>query len=259
MVAAIAVTSHRPRTTIEEEIAMAEATGSKRSSRRALLGAAAGATAATIVGAVARPLPTQALTQSLTLTNDENGSTVITGRSVVQGGFPNSGQGTGVHGATASGYGVYGTANSGTGVWGESNSGVGLHAVSTSSFGVYGYSASGIAVHGASFSGTMPAIQGWAKSGRTAIVGYSGVSSPPAGPANTGVYGFADNGTGSIGVLGRSSTGRGGAFSGKLAQLHIAPSARPSHPASGQLGDIFLDSNKRLWFCKGGTTWSQIV
>ena len=49
-------------------------------------------------------------------------------------------------------------------------------------------------------SATMPAIQGWAKSGRAAIVGYSGISSPPVGPANTGVYGLADQGSGSVGV-----------------------------------------------------------
>ena len=207
---------------------MADAIETKRSSRRALLGAAAGATAATIVGAALRPLPTQAATDTVTYTNDQNGVTVITGQSVVQGGFPNSGQGTGVHGATASGYGVFGTATSGTGLWGEANSGVGLHAVSNSSFGVYGYSSSGIAVHGASASGTSPAIQGWAKSGRAAVVGYSGISSPPVGPANTGVYGVADQGGGSIGVAGRSTTGRGGSFSGKLAQLHLAPSAAAS-------------------------------
>src|SRR4051812_40349420 len=51
-------------------------------SRRSLLGAAAGAAAATVVGAVARPLVTQAVTDSVTYTNDQNGSTVITGKSV---------------------------------------------------------------------------------------------------------------------------------------------------------------------------------
>jgi len=238
---------------------MADAIGSKRSSRRALLGAAAGATAASIVASVARPLPTLAVTDSVTYTNNQSGSTVITGQSTVQGGFPNSGQGTGVHGATASGFGVYGTATAGTGVWGESDSGVGLHAVSSSSYGVYGYSASGIAVHGASASGTMPAIQGWAKSGRAGVVGYSGASSPPVGPGRVGVYGLADGSSGAVGVLGRSTTGRGGSFSGKVAQLHIAPSGAATHPTSGKLGDIFLDKNKRLWFCKGGTTWKQIA
>lgn len=67
---------------------MADAIGTKRSSRRALLGAAAGATAATIVGAALRPLPTQAATDTVTYTNNQNGVTVITGQSLVQGGFP---------------------------------------------------------------------------------------------------------------------------------------------------------------------------
>jgi len=228
-------------------------------SRRALLGAAAGAAAATAIAAVARPLAVQAVTDSVTYTNDQNGSPVITGRSVKQGGFLNSGQGTGVHGDTESGFGVYGTAESGTGVWANSDSGVGLHAVSTSSYGVYGYSASGIAVHGASASNSRPAIQGWAKSGRAGVMGYSGASTPADGPAKAGVYGVADQGPGSVGVIGRSPTGRGGAFSGKLAQLRLSPSAATSHPASGAAGDLFVDKSKRLWFCKGGTVWVKLA
>jgi len=228
-------------------------------SRRSLLGAAAGAAAATVVGAVARPLVTQAVTDSVTYTNDQNGSTVITGKSVKQPGFPNSGQGTGVRGDTDSGYGVYGTAKSGTGFWAESDSSVGLHGVSTSSYGVYGYSASGIAVHGASASSTSPAVQGWAKAGRTGVVGYSGVTPPPVGPTNAGVFGMADGTSSAIGVLGRSPTGRGGAFSGKLAQLRLSPSGATTHPTSGAAGDLFVDNSHRLWFCKGGSTWVKLA
>jgi hypothetical protein len=131
--------------------------------------------------------------------------------------------------------------------------------VSGSSYAVYGFSSSGIAVHGASLSGTKPSIQGWGKNGRAGVVGYSGSSVPPNGPGKVGVYGISDLGVASIGVLGRSPTGRGGAFSGKLAQLRLSPSGAASHPASGSPGDLFVDASHRLWFCKGGATWKQLA
>jgi hypothetical protein len=69
---------------------------------------------------------------------------------------------------------------------------------------------------------------------------------PPKGLANTGVYG--------IGVH-----GRGGVFQGDRAQVRLVPSNALSHPASGAIGDLFVDKKKRLWFCQGGTTWVRIV
>ena len=81
----------------------------------------------------------------------------------------------------------------------------------------------------------------------------------PAPANNTGVIGLSDGGTTSVGVRGESPTGRGGVFKGNLAQLRLFPSIAPSHPFRGALGDLFLDKNKRLWFCKGGTTWKQLA
>jgi hypothetical protein len=48
-------------------------------------------------------------------------------------------------------------------------------------------------------------------------------------------------------------------FKGGKAQLRLVPSTATTHPASGTLGDLFLDKNTRLWFCKGGSTWKQIA
>ena len=30
-------------------------------------------------------------------------------------------------------------------------------------------------------------------------------------------------------------------------------------PSSGLIGDLFVDSDNRLWFCKGGTSWKQLA
>jgi hypothetical protein len=56
----------------------------------------------------------------------------------------------------------------------------------------------------------------------------------------------------SIHASGRGLKGEGGA-----AQLQLVPAAGP-HPTSGQAGDLFLDSNKDLWLCKGGSTWVKL-
>ncbi len=65
-------------------------------------------------------------------------------------------------------------------------------------------------------------------------------------------------GTGS-GVYGQSDMGRGGLFYGLKAQVRLQPTASASHPHSGQAGDLYVDHNHRLWFCKGGTNWKQIA
>ena len=43
------------------------------------------------------------------------------------------------------------------------------------------------------------------------------------------------------------------------AGCRYCPSTAATHPTSGALGDLFLDKNKRLWFCKGGSTSEQIA
>ncbi len=260
-------------------------------SRRALLTAAAGAVAATAVQAVARPLPAQATIQSAYLINDENDATVISGNSAFQSGFPNSGSGTGVQGASTSGTGVHGFSNSGYGVYGDSYSGTGVYAssysgygvsgastsnygvsgTSTSSYGVYGESGSSLAVHGTSLSGTgvfgksrgssQAATIGWSAANSTGILGFSNdnSASPVAPQAKTGVYGYASQDATAVGVRGESTTGRGGVFKGNLAQLRLSPSSAATHPSSGAKGDLFVDTSGRLWFCKGGTTWKQLA
>ena len=155
------------------------------------------------------------------------------------GGVPGRSSGTGVLGdGTSGGIGIRGAATGG---------GIGVLGNSDTNRAVVGVASAGtgrtIGVMGETFSAAGTGVRGWAAGGGTGVYGYSG-STFPAGdpPANTG-------------VVGRSATGRGGVFIGKAAQLRLVPSTAASHPASGAVGDLFLDAHKRLWLCKGGTNW----
>ena len=75
-----------------------------------------------------------------------------------------------------------------------------------------------------------------------------------------GVWGATSDANPSPAVVGwAGAKGRGGRFKGGAAAVNLAPSSAPSHPVSGQIGDLFLDSTGRLWFCKGTTTWKQLA
>jgi hypothetical protein len=112
---------------------------------------------------------------------------------------------------------------------------------------------------------TGQAIAANASGNAAGIVGSSG--------SNTGVTGNSTSGAGVVGssgsntgVAGKSSSGagvrgtgkRGGDFSGKAAAVRLRP-ATTSHPASGSAGDVFVDHNNHLWFCRGGTTWVKLA
>jgi hypothetical protein len=60
-------------------------------------------------------------------------------------------------------------------------------------------------------------------------------------------------------ITGSSAKGRGGEFSGNRAQVRLKPGSGASHPPSGKVGDLYVDKNERLWFCKGGATWVQLA
>ena len=140
-----------------------------------------------------------------------------------------------------------------------SDNGYGLSASSSGSgLGVQGWSAKGIGVNGVSNAGGSSGVLGQSKGG-TGVLGVSGGGPAPASHAKTGVFGVANQDAVAVGVLGQSTTGRGGVFKGKLAQLRLPPSSAASHPHAGQPGDVFVDSSYRLWFCKGGAAWTQLA
>jgi hypothetical protein len=67
-----------------------------------------------------------------------------------------------------------------------------------------------------------------------------------------------NDGTGA-GIYATSAKGAGGKFGGKTAQIQLVPSTAASHPASGSAGQLFVDSSKRLWYCRGGSNWAQLA
>jgi hypothetical protein len=168
-----------------------------------------------------------------------------------------NGSGPGVLGEnTGSGHGTWGRAASGFGVKAESTGGLGLHAQSFahSAASIYGLKQNaGNAVWGV----IQDTGSGWA-----ATVGSHNGSGPGVLGENTGsghgTWGRA-LGSGGAGIFGESTNGRGGIFQGKKAQIRLNPSTAQTHPTGGSTGDMFVDANKRLWFCKGGTTWVQLA
>jgi hypothetical protein len=200
-------------------------------SRRVILAGALGAAAAVSIDAIARPLSTDAQAAYVVLggPNPATSETSITNST--------SGDDAFTAYATGTGIGVYGASNA--------------------HFGVFGNSTTGTGVKGASSSSAAAAI-GQSGGNSTGVFGISGLGSPTVS-AKTGVYGYADQGSAAIGVRGASPTGRGGVFKGKAAQIRLVPSSAAGHPVSGQLGDLFVDTNKRLWFCKGGASWVKLA
>lgn len=221
-------------------------------SRRALLLGAAGGLAALAAQALGRPTPVRAThgdvhlggtNQTTTMTVIQNiaesgSGLLVTGRGNAGGtgwGIQGSSdRGAGLDGRSGYGPGVIGRSSQGTGVAGESFDGYGVHGHSNETYGVYGESPSNYAVVGLS-------------SSSAGVAGFSESSFGVVGSTST-----------LVGVLGQGGSGRGGRFSGGKAQIRLDPSAASTHPASGQAGDIFLDKSKRLWLCKGGTTWVRL-
>jgi hypothetical protein len=61
------------------------------------------------------------------------------------------------------------------------------------------------------------------------------------------------------GLEAKSERGVGATFAGKTAQVQLVPSSDAGPPASGEGGQLFVDSAKRLWFCRGGSSWQQLA
>jgi hypothetical protein len=98
------------------------------------------------------------------------------------------------------------------------------------------------------------------------LMGIYGVASGD-GPGVKGRGAVGVEGIGATGILATGQTGpgisavgqRGGRFAGNVAQLQLQPSTLGTHPLTGEPGDLFVDASSRLWFCKGGTRWSQVA
>src|SRR5579884_2677116 len=161
----------------------------------------------------------------------------------------------GVRGTTDTGSGVVGYAyKKGAGVFGYGNPGVQGIArdaavpASLPDVGVFGSGTDGsrlgkIGVQG--LSDTSDGVLGTSSSGN----GVHGTSHTTAGVFGEGL----------IGVHGRSVHGRGGVFDGVTAAIRLIPSSSDRPPSTGATGDVFVDNQGRLWFCRGGSRWHLII
>ena len=121
--------------------------------------------------------------------------------------------------------------NNGYAVAGETSTGTGVGGYSASGTGTRGQSEKGVGVHGVTKAKDHSAIQG-------------------------------ENSGAGMGVHGTSVSGRGGVFAGGAAAVQIVPSKSNTHPRTGQVGDLMLDAQHRLWFCKRGgnpAVWKQLA
>ena len=229
--------------------------------RRALLAGTLGGAVALVAGALGRPLSGQAADgDAIHLGGDVSGtrSTRITtsgpfaldARSTSDAGVGVRGQATASSSAT---YGVVGASESpdGTGVGGFAFASAGT------TYGVYGQidspAGSGVRGYASARSGEAYGVSGLTES----VDGVGVQGEAVAGTGKTyGVAGLSDSKDGA-GIFG-GGTGRGGIFIGRSAQVTLVP-ATGSHPESGLMGDLFLDSDGALWLCKGTTDWKQLA
>ena len=145
------------------------------------------------------------------------------------------------------GTGVNSLSVEGNAIAAEIREGNGFNAV----YATCGGSGNGVFGEVTNTSGTGNAVLGIHKGPGNAVFGYK-----PTGAAGDAVVGYSQTGRGVFGV---STNGRGGAFSGKKAQVQLQASAATTHPGTGARGDLFVDNSGRLWFCKGSTTWKQLA
>ena len=166
-------------------------------------------------------------------------------------GVPEPDDGGAANGGVAA---IVGTSDNGTGVFGSSNSAFGV-------FGQLGEPRVGTDIAAAAVWGASErdAVVGVSDVGR-GVVGVSTGMGPDVGVA--GVVGTSDN---FPGVAGSSSSSYGGVFfSGGLAPLRLIPATTQGAPTTGahQIGELFVDRDGNLFFCKAGgppPTWVRIA
>jgi len=240
----------------------------KSPSRRALLAGALGGIGAWAASAIGRTSPVRAANGQNVILGTINTATITTsitnsagsafaadagGSGTAVTGF--SGNGVGVSGISVSSFGVNGTSDSNIGVNGASSSGIGVRGSSSSDIGVNGFSSSNIGVEGFSLASAQPATVGHSVGNSTGVQGYSGTGSPPAAKSKTGVYGYAaqDNASQGVwghspagnGVVGSTTTGYAGYFSGKVystAFYELSEIGTPAAPAPNR-ARLFVKDN----------------
>ena len=161
--------------------------------RRGLLAAALGATAAAVAASVARISPAAAADgDPVTVGGEHEGDSVTSFETVSSAAL--SGKSTdsrGVYGESETGQGVHGTSEESAGVAGVSTAGNGVHGTSTTNRGVWGESSSGPGVEGFGAVGVKAeSPEGFALhtvTGRVRFDGISGIVTIPAGETEVAI------------------------------------------------------------------------
>ena len=153
--------------------------------------------------------------------------------------------------------GVYG---GGIGVRVYSATGTGLYGVSDTSVAIYGMCQSGYALKAIGRGLDCAATLGWSQGSNTGVFGYSSTDSMfelPASAIKTGVYGLADQGSGSTGVTGESPTGTG-VLATTTTETALQVNGKPLFSRSGRLsipkGKAYADIK-----VAGGLTAGSVV
>jgi hypothetical protein len=82
------------------------------------------------------------------------------------------------------------------------------------------------------------------------------------GTGATGVFGVGSTtgvrGSGQTAFVGHGRR-RGAVLRGRKAAVRLQPTEKRGHPRSGLRGDLLVDRNGKLWFCRGGSDWVRIA
>ncbi|MCI4353965.1 MAG: hypothetical protein L3K06_01195 [Thermoplasmata archaeon] len=217
--------SSRTQPAPEGEVWIVTSPATELRSRRAILAAAAGATLAAVASALGRPEPAKADGEAILVGGTYSDATTATVLKNSTNTMPvlhveSGGAGTAIIARSDTGEAVYAEASNehSTAVHAFSQQGIAVGADSETGTGLWARSLYGRAVDAVNTSAGGPAIVGTSLSETTAVAGYVlGLQdAPPATPARTGVFGYAD-GASAHGVLGHTSSGeavRGEAVSG---------------------------------------------
>ena len=130
----------------------------------------------------------------------------------------------------------------------------GISITTLSSTGCYVKATSGHAVYAENTGAndTVYALNSGTSGNPRAVVAYL------ANPAGSGSSVYGSTAGKGAGVEGKSNLGRGGQFTGRLAQVRLLPGTVCT-PRRGAPADLFVDNHGNLWFCKGGASWKQFA
>ena len=154
---------------------------------------------------------------------------------------------------------IRGVGTTGPGVTGRSRDHHGTQGFSDDFTGVWGQSTFDYGVIGFAPTGARAGSLGYSAGNKTGVYGLSKGNGevparPPTRPACTDAPSEAR--PRSVSAVSRAPVGAGPSSGTSPAAAQAIGLAFA--PPAGLAGDLFLDSSRRLWLCKGGSTWARL-